>query len=146
MAAKYGKNTTLVAANKKAGPGEVNGHVKTMYDEFTFLAEGSASDTIDMGAKLPKGARITAVTLKSPALGGTGTTDVGYAANGVDAAAPTAFIAAAATGAGVVHTLGTLLGMGKKFTAETQVQLTMTGVTTSATGKTLQVWVHYIVD
>jgi hypothetical protein len=145
MAALFGKNATLINAAKKAGVGEVNGHSKTMYDEYTLLADAANLDTIDLGAKLPKGARVTSCVLKAPDLGGTGTMDVGYLANGVDAAALTGFIAAGDTSGQASQISGSGASIGKKLGAETTVRATFNGVTASATGKTVQVWVHYIV-
>jgi len=147
MAALYGKNATLLRANKKAGVGEVNGHVKTMYDEFTFTGEAANADTLDIGAPLPKGARVLACVLKAPDLGGTGTVDVGHLANaGGDSAVAAGFISAQDTSGQASQGSGNGASIGKKFAAETQTQLTFTGATASATGKTIQCWISYIVD
>ena len=147
MAALYGKNATLIRANKKVGVGEINGHVKTMYDEYTFAAEAANADTLNIGAPLPKGARVLSCVLKSPDLGGTGTVDVGTLVNeGGDAADADGFIVAGDTSGQAAQVSGSGAYIGKKFAAETQARLTFTGATASATGKTLQCWISYIVD
>lgn len=147
MAALYGKNATLIRANKKAGVGEINGHVKTMYDEYTLLADAANLDTVDIGAPLPKGARVLSCVLKAPDLGGTGTVDVGTLLNSAgDAADADGFIAAGDTSGQASQISGSGAYIGKKFAAETQTRLTFNGVTASASGKVVQVWINYIVD
>lgn len=147
MAALYGKNATLIRANKKVAPGEVNGHSKHMYEEYTFPAEAANADTLDLGAPLPKGARVLSCVLKAPDLGGTGTVDVGHVTNAAgEAGVAAGFISAADTSGQASQTSGSGASIGKKFSAETQVRLTFTGVTASATGKVIQVWLSYIVD
>lgn len=148
MADLYGANYTKVYVNKpseKAGKGEFNGHVKTLYDEYTFLAEAGTSDVVYLG-KLPAGARVVGGKVKCPSTGATGIFDLGYLANGVDAADADGFAAAVDPGAAAV--LADLNGaaIGKKFTVETTIVADFSEVTASATGDVLQVWVEYIID
>ena len=146
MSTLYGRNYDEVYNdNGKVSPGEYNGHKKVMFEDYTFAAEASSADTLKLG-KLPKGARVLSCTLKSPDLGGTGTIDVGTQANGTESADQDGFIAAADASGQAVQQAGSGANIGVKFSAETVVQAYFSGATGSATGKTIKVWIEYIVD
>lgn len=153
MADVNGANAALVAAGKKVGIGEYNGHVKMMFETVVFDAAVKAiGEKFVIGAPLPKGARVLDVTVKCPSLGTTGIFDIGYQANGVDSADPDAFIVGAdAGGQAVVQRPGiSAAGLHKKFAAETQVEGIFTEATTAAAVNTaavpLTVAISYIVD
>jgi hypothetical protein len=153
MANTNGSNAALLALSKKAAVGEVNGHVKTIFDTIVFAsAVVAVNDTFKIGAPLPKGARVLDVKVKCPSLGTTGIFDIGYLANGVDAADPDAFAVGLDAGGQAVLGGPTLAAAGihKKFTAETQVSGIFTEATTTAAASTtttpLSVAISYIVD
>lgn len=143
-----GVNAGLISAGqgKKGGKGEANGRVRVLFDERAFTGEYTAADTVKIGAPLPAGARVVGAVFKSPDMGGTGTVNFGYQANGVDAADPDAFVVSADNSGQAVQSTGSGDGIGKKFTVATQCELTLSGNSASATGKTLQAWVFYVVD
>lgn len=146
MSTLYGRNYDEVYNNNgKVDPGEYNGHKKVMFEDYTFAAEASSADIIKLG-KLPKGARVLLCTLKSPDLGGTGTIDIGTTDNGTEPADQDGFIAAADASGQAVQQAGSGAYIGQKFSEETVVQAYMNGATGSATGKTIKVWLEYIVD
>ena len=147
MATLYGLNyDETYNENGKYRPGEYNGHVKTLYDEHTFVEDVNAiGDDILIG-KLPAGARVLATRVKSDSMGTTGIFELGYQANGVDVADTDAFDASIDAGGAAVQSDGDGVAIGKKFSAETIVQLQLTEATDSAIGDTVKVWVHYIVD
>jgi hypothetical protein len=151
MAALQGVNAAIaqdVNGAKKIPSGEHKGKERILFDEYTFLAEAANNDTLDIGGKLPAGARVVGAVVNSPDLGGTGTLNLGFSANGVDAADDDAFIAGAdASGQAVLAQPGAgVAGIGKQFAADTQVQLKFVGATASATGKKIQSWIRYVLD
>ncbi len=127
-----------VPASKINSPDQ-SGGVKHMYMSFTGAAELGTSDTLYLG-KIPAGSRVVECKVRCPATGATGTFDIGYQANGVDAAALNGFVVAANPGAAAVYAAGNGAAMGKKFTAETDVVLTPSAATASFTGKTVEFW------
>lgn len=134
---------------KKVPPGEYAGRVRCLYDEHTFAADVNAIGAkVFLGGKLPKGARVLEAVVLCPSLGATGIFDVGYQANGVDAADPNAFILAADAGGQAVKGMSSAgsAGLGKKFGADTQVELTFTEASASAEGEIVKVWLYYILD
>lgn len=147
MATLYGLNyAETYNSNGKYRPGEYNGHVKTLYDEHTFVADVNAINDIIKIGKLPAGARVLATRVKSVSLGTTGIFELGYAANGVDSADADGFDAIVDAGGQAVQSDGDGVAIGKKFSVETEVQLNLTEATDSALGDTVKVWIHYIVD
>ncbi len=147
MATLYGLNyDEAYNDNGKYRPGEYNGHVKTLYDEHTFVADVNAINDIIKIGKLPAGARVLGTVVKAASSGTTGIVEFGYAANGVDSADADGFDAAADFGGQAVHSLGDGVAIGKKFSVETEVQLNLTEATDSALGDTIKAWVYYIVD
>lgn len=150
MSTLYGLNYNKVYnENGKVRAGEFNGHVKTLYDEITFEDDVIAlNSTIDLG-KLPKGARVLSAVMKGASTGTTGKFELGYTANGVDAADPDAFIPTGVnldTGGQAAQVSGNGDGIGKKFEAETKVQAKVTEATDNAEDVKIQCWIHYIVD
>jgi len=146
----YGSNYTKAYVNKpseKAGKGEYNGHVKILFDEYVVPTanELATADFIYLG-KLPKGARVLGGKVKTDAAGATGIFDIGYLANGVDAADADAFAASVDPGAAAVLQELNGVAIGKKFEAETTVLIDVTEVTADAGGDRIQVWIEYVVD
>lgn len=78
MATLYGANKTKIDAMKPSNildPGLMGGKVRCMVDTYTGLGTESAGDVIEMGSKLPVGARVLDVVV---VLNGTGNTpDIG---------------------------------------------------------------------
>lgn len=150
MADLYASNYTKVYVNKpseKAGKGEYNGHVKVLYDEYVVPTanELGTSDVLYFG-KLPAGARVLGGKVKMQASGATGIFDIGYLANGVDAADPDGFAASVDPGAAAVLQELNGAAIGKKFTVETTVVVDVSEVTADSGDDTLQIWIEYIVD
>lgn len=148
MAEILGLNAAKVAdaQGAKIDKGEVTGRVRCLYDEKTFAAEASISDTVKLGAPLPAGARVVGGKIKCPATGATGIFKIGYQANGVDVVDDDAFGVSVDPGAAAVYADLAGAGLGKKFTVATQVEATFTEATASATGVKLQIWLFYVVD
>lgn len=134
----------------KIGASELYGKVRRSYDSYTLGAELSINDTIRL-FKLPKGARLVDARLVAPSDGTTGQLDVGWEANGVDAADQDGIFAGASegdTGGGAVDSklAGTAAGWNKKFGAETEILITAAEATTASNGDTIEVEVFYIVE
>ena len=155
MAASYGVNATLIRNSNKAKVGEVNGHKKILFDQIVGeRAVYAIGDTIDIGAKLPKGARVLSARVKSASLGTTGIFDFGYKASEeatpVEAADPDGFLVGADAGGQAVSPTATGEGAGaaiaKKFDSAVQPQIIFTEATTAATSVVISAWIEYIVD
>jgi hypothetical protein len=148
MATLYGVNAALIVAGSKAGKGEVNGHVKTLFDEITMTAEAANGDVLKIGPGLPKGARVLRALVKCPDLGGTGTLELGNAvgADAVEAADSDAFASLDASGQALQDANDAGAGILHKYLEAVDVELKFVGATASATGKLIQVAVQYIVD
>jgi hypothetical protein len=148
MAEFLGVNAGFISAGqgKKGSKGEATGRLRMLFDERAFTAEYAGADTVKIGAPIPAGARVVGAVFKSPDMGGTGTVNFGYQANGVDVADPDAFVVSADNSGQAVQSTGAGDGIGRKFTVATQCELTFSGASASATGKTLQAWVFYVVD
>ena len=124
--------------------------MRIAYDKYTFTADAAAADTIGMG-KLPKGARVIGYWLKCGSLDASGgTVDFGYAASSdaVEAANDDAFLANADVTSAVTfdHTSqANMVGLGKAFDAEVELQIKIEGDTDTTTG-TVETCVFYVVD
>lgn len=131
---------------EKIAPGDYAGSIKSIYSSFTVPAadELATTDTLFL-AKLPPGARLLDCKVKCPATGATGIFNIGYQANGVDAADLDGFVVGADPGAAAVYAAGAGAGLGKKFTVETNVVLTPTEITADAGTKTVEFWMLYSV-
>ena len=147
MANKYStsyQKAYVDVPSAKIPPGEQSGEIKNLYCEFTGAGELATTDTLYLG-KLPAGARVIGGMIKCPATGATGIFNVGYQANGVDAADLDAYVVGADPGAAAVSAQIAGDGLGKKLSVETTVVLTPTEITASFTGVTLKVWLTYVV-
>ena len=74
MATLYGANATKINAMSPSNilsAGEIGGKVRCLIDTYTGLATESAGDVIEMGAELPKGAKILWGYVQCKAIGGT---------------------------------------------------------------------------
>lgn len=149
MATKYGVNHTLKYINvpsEKVKAKEETGKVRLAYDSFVFDAELAVTDVIKL-MKLPKGAKVVDAIVKAPSLGATGIFDLGYEANGVDAADTNGFVSAADFGgAAAAKRMATEDGVFKEMGAESQVILTCTELTAAATGLKIEVAVFYVLE
>jgi len=128
--------------------------VRRAYASFTLAAELLITETIAM-FKLPSGSRVLDCRLIAPSDGTTGQLDVGWIANGVDAADDDGFIEGATagatggdTGAAAVDSKmpATRPGWNKKFGAETEIQITALEATTASNTDKYQLEILYIVD
>jgi hypothetical protein len=150
----YGVNYTKAFISNPTSPvpqGESGGKVKCLYDSYTLpSAVIDDADVVNLGGMvLPAGARVVDATIKCASLGTTGKLILGYAANGVDAADADAFINGTSADAGGQAILAKPAagdaGIFKKFTANTQVTLGCTEISTNTTVK-IEVAVFYVLD
>lgn len=159
MAALYGVNATKFSQTNPAAfiqPGDQGGKVKCIYDTYELTADLAVNDTIDMGAPIPKGARVVDVHMVWDALTA-GNLDVGYAASAEVDAAGTALEAAVADafidGEAVTNAGSTSMqtdhsaeaGMYKEFAAAVQAQVKVE-TDTEATSGTIHLAIYYILD
>lgn len=163
MAALKGSNATLVQADpsSKIRSGDQDGRKRVLYDEYDLNSVALVTaDTIDLGDKIPKGARVLEAKMVHPDLdGGVGARlDLGYAASAeesggspVEAADPDAFgdsINVEAAGSYSMHEdQPAAAGMGKRFSAAVQPQITVEaqGGTPATTG-VIKCWIEYVRD
>lgn len=156
MATFYGKNATRLLQDQPkqlADIGETNGRVRMLYDKFDLSAVLATTDKLLMGAKIPKGARIVDVILKSTDMGTGGDFNVGWEASedGAELADEDGFFAAidvnaAATKASMVaNAAGNLAGLFKKFAAEVQPSITPSESGTATTG-TVELAILFVID
>jgi hypothetical protein len=135
--------------SQKIPKGEFSGKVRCLYDSFSCAQNVFAiSDKINIGALLPKGARVLEAVLASPSLGTTGIMQLGIAAGASEAADPNAFINAADAGGQAVKAempLGSY-GLGKQFSEDLQVQINFTEASDAADGLVIQAWIYYVLD
>jgi hypothetical protein len=133
-------------AGNQIDPGLVNGKILTHYDEYVFPANIFAlGDKIKLG-KIPKGAKVKAVTVVSGDLGTTGKFKLGYAVTDADVSDQTAALLADTvvtfTAAAAVNTA--LLKA--KLSEEKELVAECTQATDAAIGLKLQVLVEFIVS
>lgn len=133
--------------SQNINPGEQGGKIKSLVASYTVPTadELATTDTLFLG-KLPAGARVVDAKIVCPATGATGILDVGYQANGVDAADLDGFIDGVDPGAAAVCANGNGVAIGKKFSVETNVVLTPTEITADAGTKTIVVVISYVVE
>lgn len=155
MATKYlGVNAAKAAKNipDLIGQGQMGGKDRIEYDSFVLTADLAAGDTIDVGGVIPQGAMFTDCIVTSEALGGSCTINVGWkaSATGLEAAAPTGFLAALpVSSATVARAHGSAYEgafYGKILQEAVQPVIAENAVSTGATGRKVQVEIHYIVD
>jgi hypothetical protein len=135
--------------SKQIEVGELSGKVRVLQDSFICEQNIYAiGDLINMGAKLPKGAKVIEACLACPSLGTTGIMKLGILANGVDSADDDAFIATADAGGQAVKALmpAGAAALGKKFEADTSLQIKFTEASDSASGKEIDIWIQYILE
>jgi len=135
--------------SKQISEGELSGKVRVLQDSFTCGQNVYAiGDLINMGAKLPKGAKVIEACLVSPSLGTTGIMKLGFIANGVDAADDDAFIASADAGGQAVKALmpAGAAALGKKFDADTSIQIKFSEASDAALGLEIKIWIQYILE
>lgn len=147
MATKYSTqyDNAYNSPYTKLGNGDKDGRVKSLYADFVLTEVFTAGDIAKIG-KLPKGARVVEAIILSPVNGGAGEVDLGWAANGTDAADSNGFIDAAMdTTAQIKKSTDAAnnAGLFKAFAAETDVELLGTVTTTAATG-TFKVQINYV--
>jgi hypothetical protein len=148
----YGVNYTKAFVNVPSRPveqGESGGKVKCLFDSYTLPAGViDVGDVVKLGGlKLPQGARVVDATIACASLGTTGILKLGYEANGVDVADDDAFIASADAGGQAVFAkpAAGAAGMFKRFTAETQVVLGCSEISTNNNVE-IKVAVFYVLD
>ena len=145
MATKYSTQFDNAYNNSvKVGNGDVDGRVKNLYADFVLTEVFAIGDIAKIG-KLPKGARVIEAIVLSPA-DATGEYDLGWAANGVDAADPNGFVDAAMDTTAQLKKSSAAAnnaGLYKTFGAETEVQLVGTAATTGTSG-TIKVHLQYV--
>lgn len=136
----------------KIGPGEQFGDLHVAYEDYDLatLGEIVANGDVILGPKLPAGARPVQAILQSPSMGATGIFDLGWQANGVDAADQNGLVDQADAGGQAVtklatDTAGGPAGLFKKFSVETQLVITCTEDTVNTTG-TIKAVVFYVVN
>jgi hypothetical protein len=155
MATVKGVNRTLLTnvPQEFAGVGEAGGRVRLLYDKYTWLADPGDGDIIEMGAPIPKGARVIDAMVKFADMGssGSGTFEFGWAvsADGTEVADANGFIDAfdADAAADVVKASDQQAsppGVGKKFVAEVQPIITTTGV--NVTSGDVESFILYVLD
>lgn len=164
MAIKYGTNATLRLAyespnSSSAGTipslveqGDYHSKLRCSYDEYTLTADLAANDIIYL-MKLPKGARVINLMIDSSDLDAqsAGALTVGWLGNGVDSVSANGFMTSIDVHtAGKAQDLGALLfsnqaGKFKRFGAETQVTVTISGETDATTG-VIKVAILYVLD
>lgn len=104
MAELYSVNYTKINISnpsEKVGPGDSNGKMKCLFDEFDLSAALGLNDEILL-QPLPKGCRVHEVVLESEALGGSCSLSLGFKGNGVDIADDDAFIPATSAASAVI--------------------------------------------
>lgn len=104
MAEKYSVNYTNVNISNpsiKVAPGDSNGKMKCLFDEFD-LAEVLALNDEILIQSLPKGVRIHEVVLEAEALGGSCSLSMGIKDNGSDIEDDDAFIPATSASSAVI--------------------------------------------
>lgn len=138
------KKAYVDVPSAKINPGEQSGDVRVLYCNYAAAAEANVTDVIYLG-KLPAGARVIGGKVKCPATGATGILKIGVLANGVDSADDDAFGSGYDPGAAAVEAALSGEGIGQKFGAETTVVAVPTEITAALSGKTLQVWLEYVI-
>lgn len=151
MAKYYGVQATKRLVNlpsDKTKANEQHGDQRISYDIYTIPGNLAVGDVITFG-KLPKGARVTDFWLKNSNLGTTGAGNFGWAASAdlAEAGNASGFLAAVsvATAAATsnISTQANVVGLGKEFQGECDVQFVVTTATTAA--GTLEACVSYVV-
>jgi len=151
----YGVNADRILVDnppEKVGVGELGGRLRVIYDEYTFTAALTTSDTLRLGGKIPKGARIMDCILQFPDLGTTGAFNIGWEvsevsgealdANGLGAAVD---VATAAGSYSMREDQPQAAGQYKKFTEAVQPVI-VPSTNTTATSGTINIAIYYVVE
>jgi hypothetical protein len=160
MSTLYGVQATKLAATplQLAEQGYQKGKVHCLRDKYTLLADLAQNDVINMGGKLPQGARIIMAVMRAGALGGSCTLDLGWAAGlaadgvtvGEAASAAAIFSALPATTAANTVSVGSSYEgtafIDKVMAADVQLKVTAHAASSGATAQTVAVDVFYTVD
>lgn len=151
MSTKYSSQMTkaLASPQQLIEQGDVAGRVHLAYAEYDLAGDLAAGDVIKM-LKLPQGARVVDVILASADLDASGgTLDVGWEANGTDAADQDGFLAVVDVTSAITTNMlaASENGAGHfvQFSAETQVSITTVGDTDATSGK-IKLAVLYALD
>ena len=142
MTAYYGDVATDYQAGGLANAvtsGLIDGRVKCNLESYTILGTEAAASTLDVGAELPKGARVIAIVVYVSAAQTALTLSIG------DDASATRYASASTS----LQAIGTYVYSGKNYTIGTasgdeQILLTTGGAT--ATAGQLEVAVLYAID
>lgn len=134
------------------------GRRRVAYDSITFAADLTAADTVS-GPRIPAGARVLEVKVRSEQLGtagGNGELDCGWSASadGGEAADADGFIAAIEVGSAIANVTSSgqyassasPAGLGKVFSEEVQLVFTANETTDDASTKILEIEVEYVID
>lgn len=147
MAQFYGSNATLrdnSIPSKKIQSGDDHGRLRVAYDEFSLPSALALGDLINLG-KVPAGARVHDVILFNDALTA-GALNIGWLANGVDAASAAGFKAAVSVAAAATSRMDSgAAGQFKTFGADTQIQAAVSTAITGTSGK-IRLAVIYALD
>lgn len=162
MAELKGSNATLLSNDppSKTRSGDSDGRKRVLYDEYDLNGVSLAdSDTIVMGDKIPKGARVLEAKLIHTALAASGNSlDLGYQASSeqsggspVEAADDDAFGSAvdgSAAGSYSMHEdQPASAGAAKRFEAAVQPEILVNAAGTSpATAGLIKMWLEYVRD
>lgn len=151
MATLYGVQKTIALANSGlVEQGYAGGRVRVISDKYVLTGDMAADDVIELGSKLPKGAKVIDARIIHTALGA-GTLHVGWkasddAAEALDADA--IMTSVAVTGAGSVSAAATHYTnafVNQVLAGEVQPIVTV-ATDTSATSGTIQLDIFYVVD
>lgn len=143
MATLKAKNYALINTKPQSQlpVGDVSGKERFMYDEIDFTAELALNDIIMCCSTIPANARVISAGIVCPATGATGGFVFGIAAD------DDYFVGAVNTGAGAVNTkMASEAGFLVKASTSLQPQIRCSTATAAATGKTLKVFVKYILE
>ena len=146
-------NKAFAESDGKADPGMVNARKKTVFDEYTLLAELVVGDTFIL-PKLPEGALIIEAGIYiDTTLGTSGILDMGLEAyvnkdGDTVVADPNSLIQQADGGGQAVNDKSGIgaVAIGKKIgKGGARPALIVTEVSTAGTGVKIQAWVDYII-
>lgn len=155
MATLFGVNATKRDVNVpsvKIDSCDQHSRVRHAYDEYVVgAAETLTSGDVIKFMKIPAGCRVLEACMFWDDMdGSTGAAgSLGYADNGIDGASANGLVLANGfDNAGVATSGSATVGLMKKFSAETQVQVALTGTTGTpvAAGKKIRATVLYALD
>jgi hypothetical protein len=129
--------------------GLTNGRLRQALVTFTAAAELATADDVFL-YRLPQGARVMDMRVKSPDWGTTGACNIGWRASvdGVEVADADGFFAALDCNTAAVDAkLGAIApGWGKKFASPVDIMLKPTAASTALTGLSIVVQIVFVVD